>query len=136
MSDETLLRKYMGRNGGAGPESDADSDSTDNFGAFGWLRGVRDRAISLELRKKCGNILAINYGFIDRVEFEPSEGIAIYSSGQKIRIRGRNLNTEARPLVRLFEGICRQRVPWIVEVDRIADLKAGQTATVIERIEW
>ena len=61
------------------------------------MRGVRDRAIMLELRRKNGNVLAIGYGWLERAEFDPSEGITLHLVGQKIRIKGRNLNDEARP---------------------------------------
>lgn len=42
-----------------------------------------------------------------------TKGIALHLAGQKIRIKGRNLNAEARQNVRLFEGITRHRIPWI-----------------------
>jgi hypothetical protein len=50
MADE-ILRKYMSR-GGLGTETDADSDAEgqDDFGAFGWLRGVRDRRDGFAVR--------------------------------------------------------------------------------------
>ncbi len=35
--------------------------SADDLGSFGWLRGIRDRAIMLELRQKNGNVVAIGY---------------------------------------------------------------------------
>ena len=51
----------------------------------------------LELRKKTGNILAASYSWIEKVKFDPSKGITLHAQGQKIRIRGRNLNGETRP---------------------------------------
>jgi hypothetical protein len=141
MSDE-LLRKFLHRNGGNGgpptePDPNGDQDGTEDVdGMFGWVRGVRDRAISLELRKKNGSIVAINYGWIERFEVEPSEGITLYAGGRKLTIKGRNLNAEARPLIRLFSGLCRHHVPWIVEADLPAQMKAPATATVVERIDW
>jgi hypothetical protein len=137
MSDE-ILRKYVSRNGGPviEPDTDTDFEGTEDFSAFGWLRGVRDRAVVLELRKKDGHILAITYSWIERFEFEPSEGITLHAGGQKILIRGRNLNAEVRPNLRLFTGLCRHRVPWVFEADRPTQLKAAQAATVIEQIEW
>ena len=138
MTDD-ILKKYMGRNGGPpkDTETEADQDAAQDIdGVFGWVRGVRDRAISLELRKKDGRILAISYGWIERFEFEPSEGITLHFSGRKLTIKGRNLNAETRPLIRLFSGLCRHRVPWIVEADLPAQLKAGPAATVIDQIVW
>lgn len=137
MSDR-ILQKYTGRNGGEEAEATipAEVDAVDDLGSMGWLRGIRDRALMLELRKKSGNIVAVGYGWIEKVEYDPSEGITLHALGQKIRIRGRNLNREVRPTIRLFEGLCRHRIPWIQETDHAALLKAEKSATVIESIEW
>ena len=79
----------------------------DDFGAFGWLRGVQERAIMLEIRRKDGSITARGYSWLQGADFEPSTGITLNFSGEKITIAGRNLNAEARPNVRLFAGIVR-----------------------------
>lgn len=73
---------------------------------------------------------------MERVAFDPSEGITISAAGQKIRVKGRNLNAEVSPSVRLFEGITRHRVPWIREADRSGGIQAGECDTVIDAIEW
>lgn len=133
MSDEAMLSRYLGR-----PSSDSDStdaESPDDCRAFGWLRGVRDRAVMLELRRKDGSITAIGYAWVERVEYNPSEGIRLLVAGQELRIRGRNLNKEVRPSVRLFEGLTRHRVPWVREADRTTDMQSGDADTVVESIE-
>ncbi|KAB2940453.1 MAG: hypothetical protein KJ057_17245 [Phycisphaerae bacterium] len=111
-------------------------DAPDDLGAFGWLRGVKDFSRMLELRRKDGSILAVGYGYLDHAEFNPSEGITLSVAGRKIRIKGRNLNAEVRPTVRLFEGITRHRVPWIQEADRAVGIAAEERDTVIDVIEW
>jgi len=138
MSDSAVLQRYVtGRESRLGiPAEHAETDACDDLGAFGWMRGIRDRAVSLELRRKDGSILAIGYGWLERIEFDPSEGITLSAGGQKIRIKGRNLNTEVRPSVRLFEGIARHRVPWMREADRAAVMEAKANATIIDSIEW
>jgi hypothetical protein len=113
----------------------SEADAMDDLGSFGFLRGVRDRAVCLELRKKTGNITAIPYGWIEKLEFDPSEGITLYAGGARIRIRGRNLNAAIRATVRLFEGIARHRVAWIQEADEPSRLQADRNATVIDSIE-
>jgi hypothetical protein len=136
---DSVLRKYATTT--RSPESEADltgdqdGQGAEDLGAFGWLRGVRDRSVMLELRKRNGNIVAVGYGWIERIEFDPSDGITLLALGQKIRIRGRNLNGEARPQIRLFHGLCRHRVPWIQESDQAGALRADKHATVIEAIE-
>ncbi len=136
MSDK-VLQRYTGRSGNETINSAAmeEIEIADDLGAFGWLRG-RDRAIMLELRKHNGNIVAVGYSWLERVEFDPSEGITLHVAGQKIRIRGRNLNSEARPNVRLFQGITRHKVAWIQEADSASGLQVGNEATIVERIDW
>ena len=114
----------------------ADSGSVDDFQSFGWLRGIRDRATMLELRKKSGDVMAIGYSWIERVEFNPTDGITLHVHGEKICIKGRNLNAETRPEVRLFQGITRHRVAWVQEADRPASVKGSERATIIEEIVW
>lgn len=117
-------------------DADTDADESENFGAFGWLRGVRDRAPMLELRKRSGNILAIGYGWLERCECDPSASITLLAAGLRIRITGRNLDAELQPGVRLFNGIARHRVTWVAET-RIADSIATNTAPChIECIDW
>jgi len=134
MSD-SLLDRYANweRRNLNGPDAQEGEDTHD-LGAFGFLRGSRERATMLELRRRDGNILAIGYGWLDRVEFDPSEGITLHLAAQKIRIRGRNLNVEVHPKVRLFEAICRHRVPWIRESER-ADVFERDAKVVIDAIE-
>jgi hypothetical protein len=131
-----ILEKYAGRNGEAVAEGDEDeAEVTEDLVSFGWLRGIRDRALSLELRKKTGNIVAIGYSYIEKMEFDASGCITLHGLGQTFRIKGRNLNAEVRQSIRLFEGICRHKVPWVREADEPTEMRAGQNATIVEEIE-
>ncbi|MBX3357334.1 MAG: hypothetical protein KF745_02790 [Phycisphaeraceae bacterium] len=153
---ESLLERYTGRRpaGAGGPGerggepgaadspfgsaslSTAQEEGTaEDLGAFGWLRGIRDRAVMLELRKSDGTILAIGYGWLERAEFHPSDGIVLHVLGRTIKIRGRNLNRDTRPGIRLYEGIVRHRVPWLRQADAREDSAAGDSAAVIEDIQ-
>lgn len=138
MSDRSsVLRKFEDRLVESGVATATPSSSeTDDLGAFGWLRGIKDRAIALELRKKDGNIVAFSYGYVSSVEFDPSEGITLHAAGQAIRIKGRNLNAEVRPTVRLYEGLVRQRVPWVRESDRAENFEALRDSTIVDAIEF
>lgn len=138
MSEPSLLEKYAGRKLpelGSEPAT-GEEDVTDDYGAFGWLRGTRERALMLELRRQTGDIVAIGYARLERVEFDPSVGITLHVLGQQIRLLGRNLNAELRPNVRLFQGITRHRVPWLQEADPATRLEAGAGTVLIERIAW
>lgn len=90
----------------------------EDFEAFGWLRGVKDRAIMLQLRKRTGAILALPYAWIEAVEFDPSVGIIISSASHRVEIRGQCLNAEGHARASLLGGITSQRVLWISECDR------------------
>ncbi|MBE7506225.1 MAG: hypothetical protein HS101_08050 [Planctomycetia bacterium] len=136
--NDSLIDRLVSRELATGPNGHERDDETDiaDLGTFGFLRGSRERATMLELRKKDGNILAVAYGYIDKAEFNPSEGITLHLAGHKIRIKGRNLNVEAMPKVKLFEAITRHRVPWLREADEPGLLTACEKEAVIESIEW
>ena len=108
---DSVLTKYTRKPDDSGEATEADDD----LGSFGWLRGMRERAVMLELRDKDGNITAIGYAYIEKMEFDPSAGITLHALGKVIKIQGRNLNTEVRSNVRLFQGLTRHRVPWVQE---------------------
>jgi len=78
--------------------------------------------------------MIIGNSWIECVELNPSEGITLHLHGEKIRIKGRNLNAEIRPEVRLFQGIARHRVAWVQEADRTGSLNGGGQATIVEEI--
>jgi len=136
--DSSFATRYGGRERDDAKTLDSrlEPDLWDDLGCFGWLRGVRDRAPMLELRKKTGSILAVGYAWLERAEFDPSEGIALHLAGQRILIRGRNLNFEGRPLVRLFEGITRHKVPWVREATQADILSARAESCLVEVILW
>lgn len=136
MSNDTLLQRYMvrGESASAPRRSSLDVEAMDEVGSFGWLRGLRERSVSLELRSRTGNILAVGYGYLERAEFDPSEGITLSVGG--LKIKGRNLNAEVRPLVRLFQGIVRHRVSWVQEAGDPELIGCDERATVVESIAW
>ncbi len=131
MSD-SVLERYTGKvSAGEGPLSE---EGMDDLGAFGWLRGVRERAIMLELRHKDGSVTAFGYAWLKKVTFDPSEGITLDFSGETIRIIGRNLDGEVRPRTQLVSGLVRQRVTWIQEADGPKLLTASPYDVVVERL--
>ena len=132
---DSILSRYTNRRPEDIVESlPLDAEGTDDFGSFGWLRGVRDRAVMLELRLKNGNIIALGYSWLDRAECNPSQGITLHFGNQTITVTGRNLNAETRPNVRLFDGLIRHRVPWIQEAGLATVLHAQAGATIVDAI--
>ena len=140
MRDNSVLSQFTSRVATAPSRDEAEPEAAagqvDDLGAFGWLRGVRDRAIMLELRRRDGSVVALGYSWLERIEYDSSTGITLRFAGQTVKITGRNLNAELRPNVRLLDGLCRHRVPWIQEADEPSSLRADRQATVIERFEF
>lgn len=134
--DKGGLQRYVGRDAAAAGGNVIEFE-TEDLGTFGWVRGLVGRSLMLELRKASGNCLAVGYGWIHEMEYDPSHGIALrLSGGRTILIRGRNLNDEVRPTVRLFEGLTRHRISWIREAGQAECLAAPEGACVVEAIEW
>lgn len=128
-----LMERFSGRGPlAAEPEAIAEEE---NLGGFGYLRGMHERSVMVELRRKSGESMAVAYSYLDRVAYEPSQGITLYCGSRGIRIRGHNLNREVRPNVTLFQGLTRARVPWIAEADEASALKSAD-GVLIEAIEW
>jgi hypothetical protein len=123
-------------NEGSPEEPVLETEGVDDLGTFGWLRGMRERSVMLELRQRNGNALAIDYGGLE-IEFDPSEGIVLHTmSGRKVIIKGRNLNAAVRPTITLFGGLTRHRVPWVRESANSGAFQSDKSATVIEVIQW
>jgi hypothetical protein len=133
--EDSVLTKFTGgKFGTEKPLPAIEADSLEDLGVFGWLRGVRDRAIMLELRHKDGTISSYGYAWLKKAKFDPSGEIMLDFSGETVRITGRNLNAEIRANVRLFAGIVRHRVPWIQEADASAIMDSTKSATIIEEL--
>jgi hypothetical protein len=133
--DSNILRKYTRQDGDAGTGG-VDLDAIDDHGVFGWLRGARERCLMLELRRKSGNVLVLGYAWLHRIDFDPSEGITLWFAGQKVVLRGQNLNAEVRPTVRLLDGLTRHRVPWIREASQAEVMAAETDACIVETMQW
>lgn len=132
---DRILERYT-RTDRNNTDSTADEASeVDDLGLFGWLRGVKDRALMLEFRLKDGNSVAFDYGWLRKVEFNPSDGLVLHFGGTDVvRIIGRNLNRPTAANVQLLRGILGHRVPWIQEASEPDILKAADDATLIERV--
>jgi hypothetical protein len=116
-------------------ESAADED-VESFPSFALLRGARERAVCIELRKKSGEAIAIPYGMIHRFEFDASTSIKMYcADGLVVTMTGRNLVGPIRPGLTLFSALVRYIVPWVSETERAAALTAGSQVLVSE-INW
>jgi len=109
-------------------------EETEDLNAFGWLRGVRDRALMLELRFRDGNMVSLGYPWLEHAVFDASTGIVLQFGNRIVRIVGRNLNSDERPGIRLYAGIIRHRVPWIQESTFGEDFLGEKRGVFIESI--
>lgn len=134
--DKSVLHKYTNWTDSEPASSNVLDLETDDLGCFGWLRGARERSLMLELRRKTGNVTALGYAWLHRIDFDPSEGITLWFAGQKVVLRGQNLNAEVRPTVRLLDGIVRHRVTWIQEAGQADVMEAAEGACLVEAIVW
>ena len=108
--------------------------------AFGYLRGIKHRAPSVEFRLRSGNSVWCPYGWLGPWKSNPSEGLLLKFSGDLVYlvlIRGSNL---AKPLnegaINLTHaGLQRHRVLWIREMSDEEIRQVGETGPTIDSIE-
>jgi hypothetical protein len=117
-------------------EAAADAEPIEEAPLWACLRGVRERAVMLELRKRDGRVRAVSYGWMDHCDLDPSGKITLRVGGSDVTISGRNLNAEVRPNMRLFSALCRHRCVWVRESDQRESLSAGPREMVVESISW
>jgi len=123
------------------PRRDNDGDGGEgSCAAFGYLRGLRERADAIEFRLRSGNSVWFPYGWLGNWKYDPSEGLLLKFSGDLVYlvlIRGSNLS---RPLadssINLTNaGLQRHRVLWVKEMSEEEVRMAGEDVPTIDSIE-
>lgn len=106
--------------------------------AFGYLRGIRDRALSIEFRFADGNSLVFPYSWLGPVKYNPSAGLLLKFVGDVIYlvyIQGSNLNAVVNGGANLYQrGIQRHRVTWVREMTSQQVAKAAASEVTVEHI--
>jgi hypothetical protein len=140
------LQSMRGRFGGTRPTATAVQSSVppetatdeEECLAFGYLRGIRDRALSLELRLVNGNSRAFPYSWLGPIQYDPSAGLLLTFVGDRVYLvllEGSNLNALVNNSVSLYDrGILRHRVTWVQEMTRQESQKMGEKEVTVERI--
>ena len=108
--------------------------------AFGYLRGIEDKAQALELRFQGGDSMWFPYGWLGTWQYSRSAGLLLKFSGDVVYlvlIRGSNLD---QPLtdgsVNLTRaGLQRHRVLWLREMTADEIQQVGDTGPTIHSIE-
>jgi hypothetical protein len=140
--DMFALRSRAGQSRPASPldraaVADVDSDEHECL-AFGYLRGIRDTALSLEFRFANGNRAAFPYSWLGPVKYNPSAGLLLKFVGDAVYLvllEGSNLNALVNGSVSLYDrGIQRHRITWVREMTRQQAERAGEGEPTVERI--
>lgn len=148
MNDETMHEERLRRKSGASgldaylkrKEPEAADNSVAACKAFGYLRGIRDSATSVEFRLRDGNSIFFPYSWMGPWKYNPSEGLLVKFSGDVVYlvlIRGSNL---AKPLndgaINLTQaGLQRHRILWVREMTDEEIQQVGESGPTIDSIE-
>lgn len=132
--DASVIEHYTSRVAPRAPVSQESTEAAEDYGAFGLLRGVRERALMLELRMKDGSSTAFSYAYLVKATYEPSEGITLHFGGSTVTIVGTHLGKEVLSGLTVFGALLRQRVPWLQEADQAASLQAEKASIIIDEI--
>lgn len=107
--------------------------------AFGYLRGLQDRALALRFCFRDGNSICLPYAWLGPWEFNPSVGLLVKFSGDAVLlvlIRGSNLDALVGGSVNLTDrGLQRHRILWVKEMDEDELRRAGQGEPTVDRVE-
>ena len=125
------------RNRILGEEDDVEEASC---AAFGYLRGIRERADAIEVRFRNGNSAWFPYNWLGNWKYNPSDGILLKFSGDivyLVLIQGSNLD---RPLLDsttnlTTSGLQRHRIVWMREMTEDEIRRVGETGPTIDHIQ-
>lgn len=128
--------------GRAGHSSGRDQDGEGGEGscpAFGYLRGIKDRADAIEFRFVNGNSKWFPYAWMGNWEFNPSDGLLLKFSGDLVYlvlIRGSNLDKPLEGGINLMRaGLQRHRIIWVREMTKEEIREIGESGPTVDRIE-
>src|SRR6516225_2253744 len=108
--------------------------------AFGYLRGIEDKAQALELRFQSGDSMWFPYGWLGTWQYNRSDGLLLKFSGDVVYlvlIRGSNLDKplDDGPINLTRAGLQRHRVLWLREMTPEEIRQVGDSGPTIDRIE-
>jgi len=117
-----------------------DEGAEDSVKAFGFLRGIKESATSVEFRFRTGNSCFFPYGLMGPWKYNPSEGLLLKFSGDLVYlvlIRVSNLDKPvSEGAINLTRaGLQRHRVLWVREMTKEEIRQVGDTGPTIDSIE-
>jgi len=117
----------------------AEEGEEESCPAFGYLRGIRERALAIEFRFRDGNREGLSYSLLASWRFNPSVGLLLKFTGDVVTlvlIRGSNLDALVNQSVNLTDrGLQRHRILWVREMDGGELRQVGERGPTIDRIE-
>jgi hypothetical protein len=122
-------------------QKDGDGDGEEaSCQAFGYLRGIREKATSLELRFRSGDSMWFPYNALGVWQYNRSEGLLLKFSGDVVYlvlVRGSNLDKplDDGPINLTRAGLQRHRVLWLREMSPEEIRHVGDNGPTIDRIE-
>ena len=144
MAEETGLLDFPGRTAPRGLAAlRAQEKNTDEGAclAFGFVRGLDQRALAVEFRYRSGNSDWFAYHLLGAWRYNPSVGLLLKFSGGDVLtyvlIRGSNLAAMVRDKeINLTDrGFQRHRITFVREMDEQELLQAGEGEPTVDRIE-
>ena len=108
--------------------------------AFGYLRGLQDKALAIEFRFRNGDHEWFPYSWLGNWRYIPSAGLLLKFTGDVVTyvlIRGSNLDLQVGDTgVNLTDrGLQRHRILWVREMDEDELRTAGEGGPSIDGIE-
>lgn len=108
--------------------------------AFGYLRGIRDHATSVEFRFRNGNSTWFPYSWMGTWQYNPSEGLLLKFTGDLVYlvlITGSNLDKPLKEgaINLTHAGLQRHRVLWVREMSKEEIRQVGETGPTIDSIQ-
>lgn len=137
MSDSSTVLRHLGVTRPGSTPTPPETDET-QCGSFGYLRGVRDRALNLELRLESGDSISLPYSWLGPTRFDPSGRIVLLFQGGDlylVQLGGRNLNRLPEEGISLYELLLRHRVTWVRESPVADSQRQPESECVVDRIE-
>jgi hypothetical protein len=119
------------------PKTEIEEDEA-SCAAFGYLRGVRDRALVIEFRLRNGDREYFPYSWLGPWRFDPSVGLLLKFTGDLVTlvlIRGSNLDAAPNGINLTDRGLQRHRITWVRELDEDELRRAGDGICTVDRIE-
>jgi hypothetical protein len=108
--------------------------------AFGYLRGLHDKAVMVEFRLHDGNRVFCPYSWLGPFIYNPSVGILLKFAGDTttvVLLRGSNLDSPVRQnAVNLTDrGLQRHRITFVREMEEAELRRAGEGEPTVDRID-